>query len=25
MMFVFIFGVAVAANRFLRRKEAELT
>jgi raffinose/stachyose/melibiose transport system permease protein len=25
LMFIFIFGVAVAANRFLRRKEAELT
>lgn len=25
LMFVFIFGVAVAANRYLRRKEAELT
>ncbi len=25
LMFVFIFGVAVAANRFLRRREAELT
>jgi raffinose/stachyose/melibiose transport system permease protein len=25
LMFIFIFGVAVTANRFLRRKEAELT
>ena len=25
LMFVFIFGVAVVANRYLRRKEAELT